>query len=168
MNGQPRPESEVSVLDLNTLLPPVGSSLHLNASLCPAVLPASETPPYPSRLSSKVTFFKKPSATSQRVRNFIRKDISIKGYFIVLKSYPPSISLGRAGTLSQQPLSSCRLAQRRCAKAKGWPRKLQEGLPWWSTGLDSVLSMQGTQVQPLAGELRSHMPCGAAKKFENK
>ena len=94
---------------------------------------------------------------TQRVRNFIRKDISIKGYFIVLKSYPPSISLGRAGTLSQQPLSSCRLAQRRCAKAKGWPRKLQEGLPWWSTGLDSVLSMQGTQVQPLAGELRSHM-----------
>ena len=168
MNGQPRPESKVSVLDLNTLLPPVGSSLHLNASLCPAVLPASETPPYPSRLSSKVTFFKKPSATSQRVRNFILKDISIKGYFIVLKSYPPSISLGRAGTLSQQPLSSCRLAQRRCAKAKGWPRKLQEGLPWWSTGLDSVLSMQGTQVQPLAGELRSHMPCGAAKKFENK
>lgn len=128
-NGQPRPESKVSALDLNTPLPPVGRSLHLNASLCPAVLFTSETPSYPSRLSSKVTFFKKPSATSQRVRNFILSHISIKGYFIVLISYPPSLSFGRAGTQSQQALSSCHLAQRRCSRAKGWPRKLQEGLP---------------------------------------
>ena len=35
------------------------------------------------------------------------------------------------------------------------------GLPWWS----SVLSLQGVRVWSLAGELRSHMPRGEAKKF---
>ena len=39
-----------------------------------------------------------------------------------------------------------------------------QGLPWWSSGLDSVLTMQGAQVQSLAGELRSHMPRDVAKK----
>ena len=31
------------------------------------------------------------------------------------------------------------------------------GLPWWFSGLDSVLPMQGAQVQSLVRELRSHM-----------
>ena len=31
------------------------------------------------------------------------------------------------------------------------------GLPWWFSGLDSVLPMLGTQVQSLVRELRSHM-----------
>ena len=35
------------------------------------------------------------------------------------------------------------------------------GFSWWSGGKDSV---QGAQVQFLAGELRSQMPHGAAKK----
>ena len=36
--------------------------------------------------------------------------------------------------------------------------KYQVALPWWSSGSDSELPMQGLQVQPLVGELRSHMP----------
>ena len=38
------------------------------------------------------------------------------------------------------------------------------GLPWQSSGEDSVLPTQGVQVQSLVQELRSHRPHGAAKK----
>ena len=38
------------------------------------------------------------------------------------------------------------------------------GLPWRSSGSDFVLPLQGTQVQSLVREVRSCMPCGAAKK----
>ena len=37
------------------------------------------------------------------------------------------------------------------------------GLPWWSSGKDSTLPLQGAWVQSLVGELRSRKPCGAAK-----
>ena len=37
------------------------------------------------------------------------------------------------------------------------------GLPWRCSGYDSVLSMQGAQVQSLVRDLRSFMLCGAAK-----
>ena len=36
--------------------------------------------------------------------------------------------------------------------------KHQAALPWWSSGSDSELPMQGSQAQPLVGELRSRMP----------
>ena len=39
-----------------------------------------------------------------------------------------------------------------------------EGLPWWSSGLDSALPTQGAWVRSLIGELRSCMPNGRAKK----
>ena len=32
------------------------------------------------------------------------------------------------------------------------------GLPWWSSGQDSTLLMQGVWVRSLVGELDSHMP----------
>ena len=38
-----------------------------------------------------------------------------------------------------------------------WTREL-------SNGLDSVLALQGLQVQSMVGELRSHMMCGVAEK----
>ena len=38
------------------------------------------------------------------------------------------------------------------------------GLPWWSSGENSVLLMQEVQVQFLVRELRSHMPLGMTKK----
>ena len=38
------------------------------------------------------------------------------------------------------------------------------GLPWCCSGEDSELLLQGTQVQCLVRELRSHMQCGEAKK----
>ena len=42
------------------------------------------------------------------------------------------------------------------------------GIPWLSSGWDSVLPLQGAQVQSLVGELRSCKPCRAAiKKKEN-
>ena len=50
------------------------------------------------------------------------------------------------------------------AKAQRWgtseeacPRRQEEGLPWWSSGQDSALPMQGTWVQSLVRELRSCM-----------
>ena len=42
------------------------------------------------------------------------------------------------------------------------------GLPWRSTGEDSALPMQGAWVRSLAGEIRSHMPCGTAKKIKKQ
>ena len=51
------------------------------------------------------------------------------------------------------------------AKAQRWgtseeacPRRQEEGLPWWSSGQDSALPMQGTWVQSLVRELRSCVP----------
>ena len=41
-------------------------------------------------------------------------------------------------------------------------------LSWWSRGLDSVFLLQRTWVQSLVGKLRSHMPCGEAKKKKEK
>ena len=35
----------------------------------------------------------------------------------------------------------------------------------WSSGYNSMLPMQGSWVQSLVRELRSHMPCQVAKKF---
>ena len=34
------------------------------------------------------------------------------------------------------------------------------GIPWESSGRSSELPLQGAQVQPLVGELRTHMLCG--------
>ena len=36
-------------------------------------------------------------------------------------------------------------------------------IPWWSSVWDSVLPLQGTQVQSLVRDLRSSILCGAAK-----
>ena len=46
--------------------------------------------------------------------------------------------------------------------------KWVQGLPWRSSGWDSALPLQGTQVRFLAGELRSGMLCRADKKIEKK
>ena len=42
------------------------------------------------------------------------------------------------------------------------------GLPWRSSGWDSVLPLQGARVPSLIGVLRSHMLRGAAKKKERE
>ena len=41
---------------------------------------------------------------------------------------------------------------------------MNHGLPWWSSGYDSALPLQGVQVRSLVRELRSHMLRGTAKK----
>ena len=41
---------------------------------------------------------------------------------------------------------------------------IHKGLPWRSSGQDSMIKMQGTWVQSLVRELESHMVCSAAKK----
>ena len=38
------------------------------------------------------------------------------------------------------------------------------GIPWWSSGLDVVLSLPKAQVQSLVGELRYGKPRGMDKK----
>ena len=38
------------------------------------------------------------------------------------------------------------------------------GIPWWSSGQNSVLSLLRAQAQSLDGELRSHKPRSATKK----
>ena len=43
-------------------------------------------------------------------------------------------------------------------------KKMREGIPWWSSSKDSVLSLPWAWVQSLAGELRSHRSCALAKK----
>ena len=40
------------------------------------------------------------------------------------------------------------------------------GIPWWSSGLDSSLSLPGPQFPSLVGELRSQKPRGMAKQNE--
>ena len=39
-----------------------------------------------------------------------------------------------------------------------------QGLPWWSSGQNSTLAIQGLGMQSLVGELKSHMLPGVAKK----
>ena len=41
---------------------------------------------------------------------------------------------------------------------------LDRALPWPSSGWDSALPTRGAQLRSLVRELRSHMPCGTAKK----
>ena len=46
------------------------------------------------------------------------------------------------------------------------PKKNTEdgmGLPWWSSGYDPILPMQGAWVRSPVGELSSYMPCSVAK-----
>ena len=43
-------------------------------------------------------------------------------------------------------------------------KKMTLGIPWSSSGQDSELPLQGSQVPSLVGELRSSMPHGTAKK----
>ena len=38
------------------------------------------------------------------------------------------------------------------------------GIPWWSSGLDSVLPLQGAWVLSLVRKLRSHKMRGTKKK----
>lgn len=42
------------------------------------------------------------------------------------------------------------------------------GLPWWSSGQNSTVPVQGLGVRSLARELKSHMLSRVAKKLENK
>ena len=49
-----------------------------------------------------------------------------------------------------------------CPRTRGW------GPPWQSSGYDSVLPVQGVQVQSLGGELGFYMPCRVAKKLKKK
>ena len=54
---------------------------------------------------------------------------------------------------NHQPIDS-----RATISLDSWPTTLQrscQGLPWWSSGLDSVLPLQGARVWSLVGELRS-------------
>ena len=46
--------------------------------------------------------------------------------------------------------------------------KMPQGLPWQSRGQDPALPMQGLWVWSLVGELKSHMPRGAAKQNKTK
>ena len=50
------------------------------------------------------------------------------------------------------------------AQLHGKHKNLLLGLPWWPSGWDSSLPMQGSWVWSLDGELRSHMLQGVAKK----
>ena len=47
-------------------------------------------------------------------------------------------------------------------------KETEEGLPWWPSGKDPVLPMQGAQVRSLVKELRSHISCGMAKKKKKR
>ena len=40
-------------------------------------------------------------------------------------------------------------------------------VPWWFSGLESVLSLSGALVPSLFGELRSHKVCSVAKEKNN-
>ena len=46
---------------------------------------------------------------------------------------------------------------------KGTKKYNKKGIPWRSSGSDSVLSLPRAWVQSLGEELRSHKLCGAAK-----
>ena len=43
-------------------------------------------------------------------------------------------------------------------------KKMTLGIPWWSSGQDSALPLEGSQIPSLVGELRSSMSHGTAKK----
>ena len=42
------------------------------------------------------------------------------------------------------------------------------GLPWWSSGQNSTIPIQGLGIRSLARELKSHMLPSMAKKLKNK
>ena len=42
-------------------------------------------------------------------------------------------------------------------------KEMTQGLPWWSSGEDPVLSLQVAQVYSLVRELRSHTPLSQNK-----
>ena len=46
--------------------------------------------------------------------------------------------------------------------------KIYQGLPWWSGGWDSALSLQRAQVPVLIREVRTCKLCSLAKKKEQK
>ena len=47
-------------------------------------------------------------------------------------------------------------------------KKISRGLPWQSSGSDSVFPLEGTWVRSLVGELSFQMPRGMAKKKKKK
>ena len=47
-------------------------------------------------------------------------------------------------------------------------RRVWQGLPWQSSGLDSTLALQGAQAPSLVRELRSHMLCSTAPPAPEK
>ena len=62
---------------------------------------------------------------------FILRHISIKGYFIVLISYPPSISFGRQKPCPNRLCHPVTWPREGAQELRGWPGKLQEGLHWF-------------------------------------
>ena len=44
----------------------------------------------------------------------------------------------------------------------------EQGLPWWSSGEDSKLLLQGEWVRSLVGELRSYLSRTVARKIKIK
>ena len=46
-------------------------------------------------------------------------------------------------------------------------KKKKKGIPWWSSGWDSTLSLPRAGF-PLVGELRSRKPLGVAKNKQTK
>ena len=53
-------------------------------------------------------------------------------------------------------------------KEDPFPLKSVTGLPWWSSGENSVLLMREVKVQFLVSELRFHVPLGMTKKKKLK
>ena len=47
-------------------------------------------------------------------------------------------------------------------------KKESGGLPWWSSGSDSMLPMPGLWIQSLVGELRSHIHTAQSKTLEKE
>ena len=54
------------------------------------------------------------------------------------------------------------------ASSRKWFKTHAQGHPWWFSGEDSVLPVQGAQVRPLVGKPNTHIPQlgpGTAKKI---
>ena len=47
-------------------------------------------------------------------------------------------------------------------------QKYLQGLPWWSSGYDSMLPLQGVRVRSLGGEVLHATMCGKKKKKKKK
>ena len=52
-------------------------------------------------------------------------------------------------------------------EGKAWVKTQGLGLPWWSSGWDFMLLLQGTRVQPLVRALRYYILCGQKRKEGN-